>query len=361
MKVAPVVRALSSRTGAQQTIVHTGQHYDSNMSDVFFRELGVPEPDVNLQVGSGSHAQQTAGIISRFEGVALEKKPDMVLVYGDVNSTVAAALVCAKLGLRVGHVEAGLRSFDRTMPEEINRLLTDQLADLLFTPSQDGNENLAKEGVSPHKIRLVGNVMIDTLLRLLPKAKQQMPAGVPDNFVLVTLHRPANVDDAGFMRAVLQELSDISRRIPVLFPIHPRTRQRLLEFGLNTNGNSSLRLTEPMSYLQFLALQTQAAVVITDSGGIQEETTFLGVPCLTVRENTERPITETVGTNTLVGRDMGLLRQELQNIVAGRRKQGQVPPLWDGHAAERIADVLVKELGGKKESDFGSGQSPRRT
>ncbi len=341
MKVAPVVRALGARSGIQQTIVHTGQHYDANMSDVFFRELGIPEPDVNLQVGSGSHAQQTAGIISRFEAVVLERKPDMVLVYGDVNSTVAAALVCAKLGIRVGHVEAGLRSFDRTMPEEINRLLTDQLADLLFTPSEDGNENLAREGVPEHKVHLVGNVMIDTLVRLLPKAKEQMPAGVPESFVLVTLHRPGNVDDSDFMRAILHELDEISRRVPVLFPIHPRTRQRLLDFGLTANGNANLRLTEPLSYLQFLALQTRAAVVITDSGGIQEETTYLGVPCLTVRENTERPITETVGTNFLVGRDMGLLRKELQNVVDGKRKLGQVPPLWDGRAAERIADIVV--------------------
>jgi UDP-N-acetylglucosamine 2-epimerase (non-hydrolysing) len=341
MKVAPVARALAARPGVRQTIVHTGQHYDANMSDIFFRELEIPEPDVNLQVGSGSHAQQTAGIISRFESVVLERKPDMVLVYGDVNSTVAAALVCAKLGIRVGHVEAGLRSFDHTMPEEINRLLTDQLADLLFTPSEDGNENLAKEGISPEKIHLVGNVMIDTLVRLLPKAKQQMPAGIPDSFVLVTLHRPGNVDDPDFMRAVLNELHDISDKIPVLFPIHPRTRQRLLDFGLNARANGNLRLSEPLSYLQFLALQTRAAVVITDSGGIQEETTFLGVPCLTVRENTERPITVSVGTNMLVGRDMGLLRQQLQNIALGKVKQGEVPPLWDGQAAERIADILV--------------------
>lgn len=343
MKVAPVVRALATRSGVQQTIVHTGQHYDANMSDIFFRELGIPEPDVNLQVGSGSHAQQTAGIISRFEAVALEKKPDTVLVYGDVNSTVAAALVCAKLGIRVGHVEAGLRSFDRTMPEEINRLLTDQLADLLFTPSVDGNENLAKEGIPADKVHLVGNVMIDTLVRLLPRAKEQMPQGIPESFVLVTLHRPGNVDDPPFMREVLHELDDISARIPVLFPIHPRTRQRLLDFGLSAKDNANLRLTEPLSYLQFLALQTRAAVVITDSGGIQEETTYLGVPCLTVRENTERPITESVGTNILVGRDMGLLRRELRNVVAGQRKHGRIPPLWEGHAAERIADILVNE------------------
>jgi UDP-N-acetylglucosamine 2-epimerase (non-hydrolysing) len=357
MKVAPVVRALAHRADVRQTIVHTGQHYDANMSDVFFRELEIPEPDVNLQVGSGSHAQQTAGIISRFEGVVLERKPDIVLVYGDVNSTVAAALVCAKLGIRLGHVEAGLRSFDRTMPEEINRLVTDQLADLLFTPSEDGNRNLANEGVAAEKVKLVGNVMIDTLVRLLPKAKQQMPPGIPDTFVLVTLHRPGNVDDPEFMRAVLHELEDFSSRIPVLFPIHPRTRQRLLDFGLGANGHGNLRLTEPLSYLQFLALQTRAAVVITDSGGIQEETTFLGVPCLTVRENTERPVTETIGTNVLVGRDMRLMRQQLRDIVNGKKKQGAIPPLWDGRAAERIADILMEEVGSTEEVPAGDSSS----
>lgn len=341
MKVAPVVRALAGRSNVTQTIVHTGQHYDANMSDVFFQELGIPAPDVNLQVGSGSHAQQTAGIISRFEDVVLEKKPDVVLVYGDVNSTVAAAIVCVKLGIRVGHVEAGLRSFDRTMPEEINRLLTDQISDLLFTPSQDGNENLAKEGVAPDKIFLVGNVMIDTLVRLLPKAKEQILPDLPERFALVTMHRPGNVDDPEFMKSVLREFGKISAQLPVLFPIHPRTRQRLIDFGLTSALDSSVRLMDPLSYLQFLGLQTRAAVVITDSGGIQEETTFLSVPCLTVRENTERPITTTLGTNILVGRDMAVLARELENVVAGTNKKAQVPPLWDGHAAERIADILV--------------------
>lgn len=341
MKVAPVFRALAGRTNVHQTIVHTGQHYDANMSDVFFQELGIPAPDVNLQVGSGSHAQQTAAIISRFESVVFEKKPDVVLVYGDVNSTVAAAIVCSKLGICVGHVEAGLRSFDRTMPEEINRLLTDQISDLLFTPSQDGNDNLAKEGVASKKVFLVGNVMIDTLVTLLPKAKEQILHDLPARFALVTMHRPGNVDDPEFMRSLLQEFSRISSQLPVLFPIHPRTRQRLSDFGLTTVLNSSIQLMEPLSYLQFLGLQTRAAVVITDSGGIQEETTFLGVPCLTVRENTERPITTTLGTNVLVGRDMAVLGRELENVIAGRQKRAQVPPLWDGHAAERIAEILT--------------------
>lgn len=341
MKAAPVVRALAARDGVRQTIVHTGQHYDANMSDVFFRELDIPEPDVNLQVGSGSHARQTAAIMSGFESVVLERKPDMVLVYGDVNSTVAAAIVCAKLLVPVGHVEAGLRSFDRTMPEEINRLLTDQISDMLFTPSRDGDENLIREGVAKEKIFFVGNVMIDTLVRLLPKAKAQIAQDLPERYALVTMHRPGNVDDAAFMRGMLEALEEIGSEMPVMFPIHPRTRQRLAEFGIS-NGHASMRFMEPLSYLQFLGLQTRAAVVITDSGGIQEETTFLGVPCLTVRENTERPVTVTLGTNTLVGRDMDVLRRELQKVVSGRNGAARIPPLWDGHASERISEILVR-------------------
>ena len=338
MKAAPVIRAIAAR-GAQQTVVHTGQHYDVNMSDVFFQELGIPQPDVNLQVGSGSHAQQTAEIIARFEPVVLERKPELVLVYGDVNSTVAAALVCAKLLIHVGHVEAGLRSFDRTMPEEINRLLTDQLADVLFTPSEDGNRNLAREGVPEQKIHLVGNVMIDTLVRMLPVAKSRVSADLPGRYVLVTLHRPSNVDDPDWLGHMLRALEEIGRDLTVLFPVHPRTRQRLAEAGVNV-ANSTVRLMDPLPYIDFLGLQTKATVVITDSGGIQEETTYLGVPCLTVRENTERPITVDVGTNILVGRDVGRLRREFEQVVNERPKKGQNPPLWDGHAAERIADVL---------------------
>jgi UDP-N-acetylglucosamine 2-epimerase (non-hydrolysing) len=340
MKAAPVVRALAAREGTRQSIVHTGQHYDVNMSDVFFRELEIPAPDVNLQVGSGSHAQQTAAIMSRFEPVVLERKPDIVLVYGDVNSTVAAALVCAKLLVKVGHVEAGLRSCDRTMPEEINRLMTDQISDMLFTPSKDGNENLAREGVSAEKVHLVGNVMIDTLVRLLPSAKNQIPSELPKRYALVTMHRPANVDSEDFMRGFLGTLSEVGHQMPVLFPIHPRTRQRLADFGLQMTSNH-LRFMDPLSYIQFLALQTKASVVITDSGGIQEETTFLGVPCLTVRENTERPVTVEVGTNVLVGRDMQRLREELEKVVSGTPKPAQIPHLWDGHASERIAKVLL--------------------
>ena len=340
MKVAPVVRALEGRQDVSQTLVHTGQHYDVSLSDVFFQQLGIPEPDVNLAVGSGSHARQTADIMLRFELVVLEKKPDVVLVYGDVNSTVAAALVCAKLGVRVAHVEAGLRSFDRSMPEEINRLLTDQIADLLFTPSEDGDENLRREGIAPEKIFRVGNVMIDSLVRLLPQARASVSPDTPERYALVTLHRPGNVDDSASLKAILEALLEVNRDLAVVFPTHPRTRRRISEFGLNAG---QLRLCNPLPYVDFLALQSRATVVITDSGGIQEEATFLGVPCLTLRENTERPITVSQGTNVLVGRDPSRLRAELRKVLNGEGKRGTVPPLWDGHAAERIADVLVRQ------------------
>jgi len=340
MKVAPVYRALTDCDGVRQTLLHTGQHYDFNMSDVFFQQLGLPAPDINLQVGSGSHAQQTAQIISRFEPVVTDRKPDLVLVYGDVNSPVAAALVCVKLQVPVGHVEAGLRSFDRAMPEEINRLVTDRISNLLFTPSSDGNDNLAREGVAAEKVHFVGNVMIDTLVRMLPRTAERVPANTPSRYALVTLHRPSNVDDIAWLEQMLRELSEISAELPVLFPVHPRTRQRL--HGASLNGaRRSLQLMDPLPYLDFLALQTRATVVITDSGGIQEETTYLGIPCLTVRETTERPITAEMGTNTLVGRGIPRIRMEVQKILHGESKQGKVPPLWDGHAAERIATVLA--------------------
>ena len=348
MKAAPVLHALASYSGVRQTLVHTGQHYDAAMSEVFFRQLEMPEPDCNLGVGSGTHAQQTAAVMLAFEPVLLERKPDLVLVYGDVNSTVASALVCAKLGVAVGHVEAGLRSRDRSMPEEINRLLTDQLSDLLFTPSADGDENLRREGIDPAKIHLVGNVMIDTLVRLLPRAERQFPANVPTPYALVTLHRPSNVDDLLWLRDLLATLAELSGQLHVIFPVHPRTRQRLNGLGSVAAG-ARLRLLEPLPYLEFLALQRHAAMVITDSGGIQEETTFLGVPCLTVRENTERPITITLGTNQLVGRNLQRLRSAAAEIVAkGLAQEDRKSadsnrlPLWDGHAAERIAKVITQ-------------------
>jgi len=341
MKAAPVYAALAGRDGVKQTLVHSGQHYDFNMSDVFFRELGLPLPDINLEVGSGSHAQQTAQIISRFEPAVVERKPDMVLVYGDVNSTVAAALVCAKLQVPVAHVEAGLRSFDRSMPEEVNRLLTDQISSLLFTPSPDGNENLAREGVAAEKVHLVGNVMIDTLVRMLPQTGARIPSDLPSRYALVTLHRPSNVDDVAWLAAMLRELSEISAKLPIWFPVHPRTRERLRQAGINGH-NGTLRLMDPLPYLDFLALQTRATAVITDSGGIQEETTYLGVPCLTVRENTERPVTAMMGTNTLVGRSIPRLRDEAQRILRGETKKGTIPPLWDGRASERIAAIIAR-------------------
>jgi UDP-N-acetylglucosamine 2-epimerase (non-hydrolysing) len=340
MKAAPVMSALKGREHVVQTLVHTGQHYDANMSDVFFEQLGMAAPDVNLAVGSGTHARQTAEIMTRFEPVLRERKPDLVLVYGDVNSTVATALVSAKLGVRVGHVEAGLRSFDRTMPEEINRLLTDQLADLLFTPSEDGDVNLQREGIPAEKIFRVGNVMIDSLVKLLPRAYRQnrLAGRDAERYALVTLHRPANVDDGPVLKRILQSLLEVSRDLCVIFPAHPRTRKRIAEFGLHAG---QLRLCDPLPYVDFLGMQARATVVITDSGGIQEETTYLGVPCLTLRENTERPVTVSLGTNVLVGNDPDKLRLELSRVLAGQAKKGTAPPLWDGHAGERIAAVVA--------------------
>ena len=345
MKAAPVYRALSGKT-TEQTLVHTGQHYDALMSDVFFKALEIPNPDESLSVGSGSHAQQTAAIMSRFEPVVLARKPDIVLVYGDVNSTVAAALVCSKLGIRVAHVEAGLRSFDRSMPEEINRLVTDQLADILFTPSADGDDNLAREGVAEEKVFLVGNVMIDTLVRFMPKADEIFPKLKADlslnDFGLVTLHRPSNVDDELTFVPMLQVLDSLSSELPLIFPVHPRTRQKWAAHLAKCSPN--LQVIEPLGYLEFLALQKNARVVITDSGGIQEETTYLGTPCLTLRENTERPITVTLGTNVLIGRDWELLRNAFHAALDGGRKPPCRVPLWDGKAAERIADILAEQV-----------------
>jgi UDP-N-acetylglucosamine 2-epimerase (non-hydrolysing) len=314
------------------------------MSDVFFKELEIPEPDENLNVGSGSHAQQTAAIMSSFEPAVLARKPDIVLVYGDVNSTVAATLVCSKLGIRVGHVESGLRSFDRGMPEEINRLVTDQLADMLFTPSTDGDENLAREGIAKEKVFFVGNVMIDTLIRLLPRADEvflKLKTELSlDSFGLITLHRPANVDDPSVFLPMLEELNSLSRDLQLIFPVHPRTRHKWS--AQLEQCNPRLRVIEPLGYLEFLALQKNATIVITDSGGIQEETTYLGTPCLTLRENTERPITVAVGTNVLIGGDWDLLRRQFCCALNGGFKEATKPPLWDGKASERIASILSR-------------------
>jgi UDP-N-acetylglucosamine 2-epimerase (non-hydrolysing) len=338
MKAAPVMYALRERPNVAQTLVHTGQHYDHNMSEVFFEQLAIPAPDVNLEVGSGTHAQQTAEVMRRFEPVVVEKKPDLVLVYGDVNSTLAAAMVCSKIEIPVGHVEAGLRSFDRSMPEEINRVVTDQLADWLFTPSEDGDRNLHNEGMRAEKIYRVGNVMIDSLVRLLPAAMNCNNSDLSGRYALVTLHRPSNVDDSQVLKRLLECLVEVSSALTVVFPAHPRTLRRIHQFGIDTKN---LRLLEPVPYVEFLALQARAAVVLTDSGGIQEESTYLGIPCLTLRSNTERPVTVELGTNVLVANDTAKLRAELSKVIAGRAKRGTIPPLWDGHASQRIADVIL--------------------
>jgi UDP-N-acetylglucosamine 2-epimerase (non-hydrolysing) len=339
MKMAAVHRPLAGRL--EQLVVHTGQHYDWRMSGIFFDELGVPAPDVNLDVGSGTHAAQTAEVMVRLETLLLERRPQMVIVYGDVNSTLAATLVCSKMGIAVAHVEAGLRSRDRTMPEEINRLVTDALADLLFTPSEDGNVNLAAEGVPSGRVYLVGNVMIDTLVRLLPRTdpdRVRESLGIGERFALVTLHRPSNVDDVTTLAPILLVLADLAASCEVVFPVHPRTRARLQESSLPLPA--AVHLVEPLGYLDFLSLQRVAAMVITDSGGIQEESTYLGVPCLTVRDNTERPVTISHGTNQLVGRNPERLRTEAERLLAHRPERKGPPPLWDGHAGDRIADIL---------------------
>jgi UDP-N-acetylglucosamine 2-epimerase (non-hydrolysing) len=345
IKAAPVIAALARR-GLRQTLVHTGQHYDAKLSDAIFKELQLADPDVNLGVGSGSHAEQTAQVLIGVEKCLLEKKPDLLLVYGDVNSTAATALAAAKLLIPVAHVEAGLRSGDRTMPEEINRLVTDRLARWLYTPSADGDANLKAEGTDPESIKFVGNVMIDTLRKLLPLTDRDdllrslgvMNDAGPEPFALVTLHRPSNLDDGESLARLLTALSEIARDVPVVFSVHPRTRARVQAQGLSWGG---IKAVEPLTYLEFLTLQRRAAVVITDSGGIQEETTFLGIPCLTMRENTERPVTVTLGTNQLIGRDTERMKTETRAILSGRAKKGTVPPLWDGHAAERIADHIA--------------------
>jgi UDP-N-acetylglucosamine 2-epimerase (non-hydrolysing) len=346
MKVAPVMRALAARPAAfEQRLVHTGQHYDEAMSQVFFDELGIASPDDNLEVGSGSHAAQTAEIMLRFEPVLQSFRPDWLVVVGDVNSTMAATLVASKLGVRTAHVEAGLRSFDRTMPEEVNRLVTDALADLLLTPSPDADDNLRREGVPESKIRQVGNVMIDTLAANLERARAREAwrgFGLEARrFVYVTLHRPSNVDQKDSLAAIVACLVDVSRRAPVVFPVHPRTRQRLQDFGLLDTLAAAARVIDPVGYLDSISLADAAACVLTDSGGLQEETTFLRVPCLTLRPNTERPITIGQGSNRLT--TLARLRADLDAAIA-RRESGTklpCPELWDGKASERVADALA--------------------
>ena len=349
MKVAPLVDAMKRREHQfTPLVVHTGQHYDAMMSDAFFKDLGLPQPDLYLSVGSASHAAQTAAVMERFEPVVMQEQPDWVLVVGDVNSTLACALVCVKLGVKVAHVEAGLRSRDRSMPEEINRLLTDQISDLLFTPSQDADENLRAEGIPDERIRFVGNIMIDSLNKQLERAKAssvRQNLGVADrDYAVLTLHRPSNVDDRETLKRILRALEEIGKRVPIIFPVHPRTRKMMTELGLESPSLAAngLRLIEPLGYLDFLRLYSGARLVLTDSGGIQEETTVLGIPCVTLRENTERPITVEMGTNTIVGTDpQKITKAAFAAIDQGARRSHRIPPLWDGHTADRILDSLL--------------------
>jgi len=355
MKIAPLVHALSARKESDRaegidlrvSIVHTGQHYDANMSDVFFRELGIPAPDHHLEVGSGSHAEQTAKIMVAFEKVLLDDAPDLVVVVGDVNSTVACSLTAKKLGIRVAHVEAGLRSFDMAMPEEINRKLTDAISDMLFVSEESGVRNLRAEGVSREKIFFVGNVMIDTLLRNLGRIREGgfVPSdgvrsfrGAHKRYGVLTLHRPSNVDRKETLAPLWAAIGEVAREIPILFPVHPRTREKITGFGLEGCG---VTMVDPIGYMDMLYMIRDAAVVLTDSGGLQEETTALGVPCVTIRENTERPVTVELGTNYLAGTKPDAVLAAAREILDGRGKKGVVPPLWDGKAADRIADILL--------------------
>jgi UDP-N-acetylglucosamine 2-epimerase (non-hydrolysing) len=351
MKVAPLLKAAlahNAQPGNEQRaidclLVHTGQHYDEKMSDVFFRELGIPAPDVNLDVGSGSHAVQTANVMLKFEPVCKETKPDWVVVVGDVNSTVACTLVAAKLGIRVAHVEAGLRSFDRAMPEEINRLVTDALADLLLTPSSDADLNLLNEGIPKSRIRLVGNIMIDSLIANLEKARQSKILKTleltPGKFAFVTLHRPSNVDSQASLTALMRQLRSLSTQLPIVFPMHPRTRKMLETFQIDSRSDRAFQIIEPVGYHDSLCLAENARIVLTDSGGLQEETTYFQTPCLTLRPNTERPVTVTIGSNMLTGLEN--LEQDLSKVLSGGARTGQIPPMWDGATAARCLKAIL--------------------
>ncbi len=349
MKIAPIVEEMHKHPDIESILLHTGQHYDAAMSRVFFDELGLPKPDIYLGIGSGSHAEQTARVMTAFERVLLEHRPDLVVVVGDVNSTLACSVTAAKLWIPVAHVEAGLRSFDRRMPEEINRLVTDTLSDYLFTTSRGAGENLLKEGVPPEKIHFVGNVMIDSLNKHRAHAKGLgTPARfglAPGGYALLTLHRPSNVDVPEILAGILDALSTIQADLPILFPAHPRTVKRIAEYRLQDRLNAApaLQIVEPLGYLEFLDLMMHARLALTDSGGIQEETTILGIPCLTMRENTERPITITAGTNTLVGTDPQQIVAGARKILMGSSKSGRVPELWDGHAAQRIVAIIKEQ------------------
>lgn len=351
MKIAPLMAEYKKYSTIHPLLIHTGQHYDRAMSRLFFDQLGIPAPDINLEVGSGTHAFQTAEIMKSFEPVCLQQKPDLVVVVGDVNSTIACGLVAVKLGIQLAHVEAGLRSFDRTMPEEINRILTDAISRFLFCTEQSGVDNLIREGIPEDKIHLVGHVMIDTLLSNLEKARQSAILETlkeqgylnQDVYAVLTLHRPSNVDDPETFQRILAALDVIQQELPILFPIHPRTRKNLNALGLQSQIErmKNLHLLDPIGYLEFLKLTSSARVILTDSGGIQEETTILKVPCITLRESTERPVTVEMGTNQVTGTDTNKIIQAFQNAVHGTLKQSQTPPFWDGRAAERIVKILL--------------------
>jgi UDP-N-acetylglucosamine 2-epimerase (non-hydrolysing) len=355
MKVAPLYRALKREPWAKPIIVHTGQHYDLNMSEAFFEDLGLPNPDINLGVGSGTHAEQTGKVMMAYEQVLHDQRPDLIIVVGDVNSTMAATIAASKLGIKVAHLEAGLRSFDRSMPEEINRLVTDVLADMLWTPSKDAGDNLLKEGICPDKIQLVGNIMIDSLEMLRKKIENQkayLPFGLePGGYGVVTLHRPSNVDDPGVLKKTCNLLKEIAEEVPLIFPIHPRTRRNLEENHLlsGMEGSKRLFLPEPLNYVRFMNLVFNCLLVITDSGGIQEETSYLGIPCLTVRGNTERPITITHGTNQLCG--LGELKRKTEEILRGRAQNPPKIEFWDGRTAERIVEALRNFNDGSSKRD----------
>jgi UDP-N-acetylglucosamine 2-epimerase (non-hydrolysing) len=361
MKIAPIVHEIQRTPGIEHRLVHSGQHYDQQMSESFFDELRIPKPDVNLEVGSGSHAFQTAEVMKRFEAVVLEWKPDVVIVVGDVNSTLAAALVASKLGVAVAHVEAGLRSFDMSMPEEINRKLTDAISDLLFVTEQSGIQNLRKESVAEDKIFFVGNVMIDCLVEhrkiaakseILGRLGLQKDGSVPLAYGLLTLHRPSNVDDPEILRDILSTIAKVSEKMPVFFPVHPRSLERIRQFGLGrylteekaTTPTRGIVPLAPQGYLDFLCLMDHARLILTDSGGIQEESTILGVPCLTLRENTERPVTVEQGTNQIVGRDPKKILAAAERVLSAERRPVKAPELWDGHTAERIVKVLLEKF-----------------
>lgn len=349
IKIAPLYREFFKRKDRfNHKICHTGQHFDQNMSKIFFEELQIPEPDFNLGVGSGTHADQTARIMIEFEKIVHQEKPDLILVPGDVNSTLACSVVASKLGIHIGHVESGLRSFDRGMPEEINRIVTDVLSDYLFVSEQSGLANLKNEGIPEDKIHFVGNIMIDSLVHFLPAIENSDILSRlklnPSEYTLLTFHRPSNVDKKSSLLELVQMLNRLAKKTRLVFPVHPRTRKNLVEFSLMKELDSEILLLEPIGYVDFLALTRSAKLVITDSGGIQEETTWLGVQCITVRNNTERPVTVTEGTNHLIGTDFQVTETTAFEILEGKIKQGRIPDKWDGHTAERILDIIENSV-----------------